>query len=89
MNALRPLILLLICIGMQCAIWSCFAQQTGASEIKVPYAMSWGDTIEKLRGMIEAVKAHEISCTEKSPGKIVIEADGLGIGNPLLKKSVF
>jgi len=65
------------------------AQQTGASEIKVPYSMSWGDSIEKLRGMIAAVKAHENSCTEKSPGKVVIEAEGLGIGNPLLRRSLF
>lgn len=65
------------------------AQQTGASEIKVPYSMSWGDSVEKLRGMIAAVKAHETSCTEKSPGKVVIEAEGLGIGNPLLKRSIF
>lgn len=65
------------------------AQQTGASEIKVPYSMSWGDSIEKLRGMIAAVKAHEVSNTEKSPGKVVIEVEGLGIGNPMLKRSLF
>ena len=39
--------------------------------------------------MIAAVKAHEVSSTEKSPGKVVIEVEGLGIGNPLLKRSLF
>jgi len=67
----------------------CHAQQTGMSEIKVPYALSWGDSPDKIHGMISAVKATETSCAEKSPGKLVIEAEGLGIADPLLKKSLF
>jgi hypothetical protein len=67
----------------------CHAQQTGTSEIKVPYALGWGDSPDKIHGMISAVKATETSCMEKSPGKLVIEADGLGIADPLLRKSLF
>jgi hypothetical protein len=65
------------------------AQDTGVREIKIPYALSWGDTPEKIRDMISAVKAHETADSEKSPGKVVIEAEGLGVGDPLLKKSLF
>ena len=89
MNVMRPLSFLLIFLCALIAAQGVFAQETGASEIKVPYAMSWGDSIEKLRGMISAVKANETACSEKAPGKIVIEAIGLGVGNPLLKKSLF
>ncbi len=71
------------------SILPCYAQQTGMAEIKVPYALSWGDSLDKIHGMISAVKATETSCMEKSPGKFVIEAEGLGIADPLLRKSLF
>ncbi len=64
-------------------------QDTGVREIKIPYALSWGDSAEKIRDMINAVKAHETADSETSPGKVVIEAEGLGVGDPLLKKSLF
>lgn len=64
-------------------------QDTGVREIKIPYALSWGDSAEKIRDMINAVKAHETADSETSPGKLVIEAEGLGVGDPLLKKSLF
>ncbi len=37
----------------------CQAQEHTVREIKVPYALSWGDTVEKLRALINAVKGHE------------------------------
>jgi hypothetical protein len=67
----------------------CAVLQAGAIEIKVPYALCWGDSPEKIHGMISAVKANEAACSEKSPGKLVIEAEGLGIADPLLKKTIF
>jgi hypothetical protein len=67
----------------------CKAQQAAPRNIQIPYSMSWGDAVEKVRGMISSVQAKEISCTEKSPGKVVLEAGGLGIGDPLLKKTLF
>ena len=67
----------------------CAALQAETIEIKVPYALCWGDSPEKIHGMISAVKASETACSEKAPGKIVIEAEGLGIADPLLKKSIF
>jgi hypothetical protein len=65
------------------------AQQQTLKEIKIPYSLTWGDSIDKVREMINAVKAHETSCTEKSIGKVVLEADGLSIGDTMLKKSLF
>jgi len=67
----------------------CLAQQTAPREIKVPYALGWGEGIDKVREMINAVKAREVSCSEKVPGKVVMEIDGLGVGDLLLKKSLF
>jgi hypothetical protein len=64
-------------------------QENTASEIRVPYGLTWGDPIDKIHEMISGVKAREISTSQKAPGKVVIEADGLGVGNPLLRKSVF
>ena len=64
-------------------------ETTGTREIKVPYALSWGDPPEKVREMIHAVKAREIACSEKAPGRTVLEAEGLGLADPLLRKSVF
>lgn len=68
---------------------SAIAQQAPAREIKIPYSLAWGDSVDKVREMIHAVKAKEISCSEKSVGKVVLEASGLSLGEPLLKKSVF
>ena len=65
------------------------AQQATPHEIKVPYAMNWGDTIDKAREMINAVKAQETGVSEKAPGRVVLESVGLGVGDPLLKKSLF
>jgi len=64
-------------------------QKQNAKEIKVPYQLTWGDTAEKVREMLHAVKAEETGCSEKAPGKVVMEAQGLAIGDPLLKKSIF
>ena len=79
------LFLLLVAGG----VMHCHAQQETPREIKVPYALGWGDSMEKIRDMLNAVKAREIACTEKVPGKMVLEAEGLGVGDPLLKKSSF
>ena len=57
--------------------------------IRVPYGLAWGDTTDKVRQMIGAVKAREISFSAKGQGKEVLEAEGLGVGDPLLKKSLF
>ena len=65
------------------------AQQPALKDIKIPYSLTWGDSIERVRGMISAVKARETACTEKSIGKVILEAEGLSIGNSLLKKSLF
>ena len=65
------------------------AQQPVPKEIKIPYGLTWGDSIDKIRDMIRGVKAWEISCVEKSPGKVVLEATGLSVGESLLKKSLF
>lgn len=62
---------------------------TPVQGIKIPYGMVWGDTPEKVREMIQAVKGKEISWTTKSPGKDVLEAEGLAIGDSLLRKSLF
>ena len=70
-------------------VQTCLAQDTTLREIKIPYSLSWGDSPEKIHDMISAVKAQETASTEQSPGKLVIEAEGLGVGDPLLKKSLF
>lgn len=62
---------------------------TPVQGIKVPYGMAWGDTPEKVRDMIQAVKGKELSWTTKSPGKDVLEAEGLALADSLLRKSVF
>ncbi len=67
----------------------CHALQATPHEIKVPYALGWGDGIDKVREMINAVKARETGSSEKVPGKVVIEAVGLNVGDLLLKKSLF
>ncbi len=65
------------------------AQQQVVQGIRVPYGMAWGDSPEKVRDMIRAVKAQETGFSTKSPGKDVLEAQGLAVGDPLLKKSLF
>ena len=65
------------------------AQPPAAQGIKVPYALSWGDTVDKVREMLHAVKAHETAFSQKSSGKGVMEAEGLGVGDTLLRKSLF
>lgn len=67
----------------------CQAQQPAPKSIQIPYAMNWGDSIDKVREMINSVKAKETGFSEKSSGKSVLEAEGLGVGDPLLKKSLF
>jgi hypothetical protein len=64
-------------------------RQNGSHVIKIPYSLNWGDSEEKIREMIHAVKARETGCSEKSPGRVVIEAEGVEVGNPLLRKSRF
>jgi hypothetical protein len=75
------LVLLLVCSEAK-------AQQQ-AQGIKVPYGMTWGDSPDKVREMIHAVKAQETGFVTKAPGKQVLEAQGLAVGDPLLKKSLF
>ena len=65
------------------------AQSPAVQGIKVPYALSWGDTAEKVREMLHAVKAREIAFSVKIPGRAVMEAEGLGVGDTLLRKSLF
>jgi hypothetical protein len=62
---------------------------SGTRGIKVPYGLAWGDGVDKVRGMLGAVKAREVSFAEKAPGKFVLEAEGLALADPLLKKSLF
>ena len=64
-------------------------QQSTVQGIRVPYGMAWGDSPEKVRDMIRAVKAQETGFSAKSPGKDVLEAQGLAVGDQLLKKSLF
>lgn len=67
----------------------CEAQQAAAQVIKIPYALAWGDSADKVREMINAVKGREADFSQKAPGKFVLEAEGLGVGDQLLKKSLF
>ena len=80
-------------IVLACALllfaFPCRAQQTSSQGIKVPYALAWGDSIDKVREMLNAVKARETALSQKSTGKFVLEAEGLGVGDQLLKKSLF
>lgn len=80
-------------IVLACALllfaFPCRAQQPTSQGIKVPYALAWGDSIDKVREMLNAVKARETALSQKSPGKFVLEAEGLGVGDQLLKKSLF
>ena len=80
-------------VVLACALlffaFPCRAQQPSSQGIKVPYALAWGDSIDKVREMLNAVKARETALSQKSPGKFVLEAEGLGVGDQLLKKSLF
>jgi len=79
-------------IVLACALVLCLpcrAERPSAQGIKVPYALAWGDSIDKVREMLNAVKARETGLSQKSPGKFVLEAEGLGVGDQLLKKSLF
>jgi len=67
---------------------TCFAEQP-LKEIKVPYALSWGDSADKVREMIHAIKGKEMGCSERAPGRSQFEATGLAVGDTLLQKSVF
>jgi hypothetical protein len=86
MNAPRTILVVLALLATEMAT---VAQQPALKEIKIPYSLSWGDNIDKVREMINAVKAHEISRVEKPGGKVVMEAEGLNISDLLLKKSLF
>lgn len=77
------LLLMLLCCTMV------RAQQQSTQGIRVPYGMSWGDSPDKVREMIHAVKAQETGFSTKAQGKDVLEAQGLAVGDPLLKKSLF
>jgi hypothetical protein len=67
----------------------CAAQPPSAQAIKIPYALVWGDSVEKVREMLNAVKGRETAFSQKAPGRFVMEAEGLGVGDQLLKKSLF
>ena len=86
MNAPKIMLVLLALLATEMAT---FAQQPALKEIKIPYSLSWGDSIDKVREMINAVKAHEISTVEKPGGKVVMGAEGLNISDLLLKKTLF
>ena len=80
------------CMLVACALLQLSMRGEGAGssrEIKVPYALTWGDSAEKVREMLHAVKAKETGLSEKALGRFVLEAEGLGVGDPLLKKSLF
>lgn len=79
----------LLCLGVLLSARPLAAQSAGGREIKVPYGLAWGDSAEKIREMIRGVKGREISSVEKSPGRLQIEAEGLGVGENLLRKSLF
>jgi hypothetical protein len=79
-----PVMLLLACGPVLKA-----QEQKPVQGIRVPYGMAWGDTLEKTRDMIRAVKAQEISFETKALGKDVLVASGLAVGDQLLKKSLF
>jgi len=85
-HALRVVALVLLG-GLPAKTYS--AQQPAAQPIKIPYALAWGDSIEKVREMLNAVKGREIAFSQKAPGRFVLEAEGLGVGDQLLKKSLF
>lgn len=79
-------------IVLACALVLCLpcrAERPSTQGIKVPYALAWGDSVDKVREMLNAVKARETALSQKSPGKFVLEAEGLGVGDQLLKKSLF
>lgn len=80
-----PAVLLLVC----CPVVGAQQQPAPAQGIRVPYGMTWGDSPEKVREMIRAVKARETGFVTKAPGKDVLEAQGLAVGDQLLKKSLF
>jgi len=79
-----PVMLLLACGPVLKA-----QEQKPVQGIRVPYGMAWGDTLDKTRDMIRAVKAQEISFETKGLGKDVLVASGLAVGDQLLKKSLF
>ncbi|MFZ0616743.1 MAG: hypothetical protein WAN16_09910 [Chthoniobacterales bacterium] len=80
-------------MALACALvlvaFPCRAAQPSGQGIKVPYALAWGDSVEKVREMLNAVKARETALSQRSPGRFVLEAEGLGVGDQLLKKSLF
>ena len=85
----RNLAGLMIAGALCLAVSRASEQPAPAQGIRVPYGMSWGDTPEKVREMIAGVKARELSFVNKGTGKEVLEAEGLALGEPLLRKSVF
>jgi hypothetical protein len=85
----RLLLRLLPVLLLTCSQGLLRAQESAVKEIRVPYGLAWGDSVEKIRGMISGVKAKETACVEKSPGKVLLEAEGLGIGDLLLRKTLF
>jgi hypothetical protein len=80
---------IIACLGILLTVRPLAAQSGGGKEIKVPYGLVWGDSAEKIREMIRGVKGRELSCAEKSPGRLQIEAEGLGVGENLLRKTLF
>lgn len=86
-STLRVALLALVSAAL-CAL-PCAAEQAAVHGIKIPYALAWGDSVEKVREMLNAVKGRETAFSQKAPGKFVLEAEGLGVGDQLLKKSLF
>jgi hypothetical protein len=80
-------------MALACALvlvtFPCRAEQPSGQGIKVPYALAWGDSVDKVREMLNAVKARETALSQRSPGRFVLEAEGLAVGDQLLKKSLF
>jgi hypothetical protein len=81
--------LALLSLTAACSVISSLAQTETPREVKIPYALSWGDPLDKIHDLIAAVKGRELETSETAPGKVVIVAEGLGVGDTLLKKSLF
>ncbi len=85
LSFLRVFVLLCACVFLG----TIPAEAAAFREIKVPYGLSWGDGVDKVRDMLRAFKGKETGISDKAPGRTVLEAEDLGIGQPLMKKTLF
>ena len=70
-------------------LYASLAESPPAMTIKVPYGVAWGASVESVRDMIRSVKGTEVAFDQKTAGRSVLEAGGLNVGDPLLRKSLF